>query len=393
MRKPIGVKQLTNYLSSTFREDPILQNIIVEGEVANLRISKFIYFDLKEDNVLVNCVIFSNDFEIEDGQKIIVKGSVSLYSSSSKYQINVKDIVVSGLGLSFIEIEKLKIKLEKKGYFSEIYKKSISEFPLDIGIITSSQSAAIKDFFKVLNDENYFGKIYFYDSLVQGNDAVNTIVDGIKRLDKLDLDAIVITRGGGSNEDLSVFNSEIIADSIFNSTTPIISAIGHERDFTISDLVSDIRLSTPTKAAEFITKNFRHAKTLIEDVKKNNSFTIGKLIEKGLNYLEIIKLQIENNSPQTKIENKLKKIDLIRLSNQRNFENFINKKFDLINDIRQSVENRYIKFVEENQFYVKDFKNNLVDGNHLIENQEYIIENRKSKYKILVLEKVNDKKF
>ncbi|MDO4778599.1 MAG: exodeoxyribonuclease VII large subunit [Tissierellia bacterium] len=393
MRKPIGVKQLTNYLSSTFREDPILQNIIVEGEVANLRISKFIYFDLKEDNVLVNCVIFSNDFEIEDGQKIIVKGSVSLYSGSSKYQINVKDIVVSGLGLSFIEIEKLKIKLEKKGYFLEIYKKSISEFPLDIGIITSSQSAAIKDFFKVLSDENYFGKVYFYDSLVQGGDAVKTIVDGIKRLDKLDLDAIVITRGGGSNEDLSVFNSEIIADSIFNSTTPIISAIGHERDFTISDLVSDIRLSTPTKAAEFITKNFRHAKTLIEDVKKNNSFIIRKLIEKGLNYLEIIKLQIENNSPQTKIENKLKKIDLIRLSNQRNFENFINKKIDLINDIRQSVENRYIKFVEENQFYVKDFKNNLVDGNHLIENQEYIIENRKSKYKILVLEKVNDKKF
>ena len=258
--KTFSVTGLTNLISDLI--DRSLDYIWLEGEVSNLRVpsSGHYYFTLKDDQSQIRAVMFKMQkraipFEIQNGQKLLCLGSVSVYKPRGEYQIILEDARPSGIGSLHLAFEQLKERLEKEGLFDERYKKPIPEFPKRIGLVTSATGAAIKDILNVLERRNAGVDLTISPAAVQGENAALEISKGIELLNELeDIDVIIIGRGGGSLEDLWPFNEEVVARAIHASFVPIVSAVGHERDFTISDLAADLRASTPTAAAEILTK-------------------------------------------------------------------------------------------------------------------------------------------
>lgn len=258
--KTFSVTGLTNLISDLIAEN--LGYIWLEGEVSNLRIpsSGHYYFTLKDDNSQIRAVMFkaqkrSIPFEIQNGQKLLCLGSVSVYKPRGEYQIILEDARPSGMGSLHLAFEQLKERLEKEGLFDERHKKPIPEFPKKIGVVTSATGAAIKDILNIIERRNAGVDIVIAPAAVQGEKAAQEISRGIELLNEMgDVDVIITGRGGGSIEDLWPFNEEVLARAIHASKVPIISAVGHERDFSIADLVADLRASTPTSAAEIVTK-------------------------------------------------------------------------------------------------------------------------------------------
>ena len=258
--KTFSVTSLTNLISDLI--DKSLGYIWLEAEVSNLRIpsSGHYYFTLKDDNSQIRAVMFKAQkraipFEIQNGQKLLCLGSVSVYKPRGEYQIILEDARPSGIGSLHLAFEQLKERLEAEGLFDERYKSPIPEFPKKIGVVTSASGAAIKDILNVIERRNAGVDIVIAPAAVQGEKAALEISRGIELLNEMgDIDVIIAGRGGGSIEDLWPFNEEVVARAIHASEVPIISAVGHERDFSISDLVADLRASTPTAAAEIITK-------------------------------------------------------------------------------------------------------------------------------------------
>lgn len=390
MSKPIGVKLLNKYIKSELTQDPILKNIYVIGEVTNLHRNKYTYFDLKEDDELLSCVYFNNDLIFENGDNLIINGSINVYTKASRYQLNVKNLDILGEGLAYLKLRQLKDKLEKKGYFDSKIKKNIPLFPVKIGLITSDKSAAIIDFLSIIEQNYPIANISLYSSKVQGQEAINSIVRGINQLDIKNLDLIVLTRGGGSNEDLSIFNDEKIADAIFKANTPIISAVGHEIDTSISDLVSDLRVSTPTKAAEYIISNFIKSKVLIDTLNDEIYKQMVLLLDKYSYLLDIIKLEVEKFAPTSIIDRQSQLISDI----SKNDYDIISKKLyannQIINSIKAEIEDDINKILHENMMKLMDLSHNLVDVNNLKINEEYIMKNDIVSYRIKILEKFND---
>ena len=257
--KTFSVTSLTNLISDLIDEN--LGYIWLEGEVSNLRIpsSGHYYFTLKDDNSQIRAVMFKTQkraipFEIQNGQKLLCLGAVSVYKPRGEYQIILEDARPAGMGSLHLAFEQLKEKLEKEGLFGERHKKAIPEFPKRIGVVTSATGAAIKDILNVIERRNIGVDIVIAPAAVQGEKSAQEISRGIELLNEMgDVDVIIAGRGGGSIEDLWPFNEELLARAIHASKVPVISAVGHERDFSISDLVADLRASTPTAAAEIIT--------------------------------------------------------------------------------------------------------------------------------------------
>ncbi|MDO5027066.1 MAG: exodeoxyribonuclease VII large subunit [Tissierellia bacterium] len=389
MKKAIGVKLLNKYIRSELSQDPILRNIYVMGEVTNLRKNKYTYFDLKEDDELINCVYFANDLDFDNGDSLILSGSISIYSRASRYQIHVKSAQVTGQGQAYYLLQKLKEKLDKKGYFDSSRKKNIPLFPHAIGLVTSSKSAAVVDFLSILKENYPIAHIYLYHTSVQGIEANLQIIEAINRLDKMKLDLIVITRGGGSNEDLSIFNDEKIASTIYEAKTPIISAVGHEIDTTITDLVSDLRLSTPTKAAEYIIKNFVNSKLLINNLHFDLKKSIDNLIEKKSYLLDLEKFEIENNSPLSFIDMSLSKLLKLEKNNLNIVSTSLYKAYDEINTEKSKIEDEINRILHENMMKILDLDQELVDVNNLAIDKDYFMQNDKVKYRIRILEKLD----
>lgn len=391
MVKPISVKTLNQYLKREFLSDPILKNLCIVGELTNYKSNKYTYFDIKEDMDIINCFSF-NDFGLsfKDGDQVIIKGALSLYERGSKYQIKVTSIEKVGLGKELIEFEKLKEKLNKLGYFNELYKKQIPDFPINIGLITSDKSAAIKDFMSIIESNYPIAKLIIYSSRVQGIEAERDIVRGIEKLDSNNLDLIVITRGGGSKEDLSVFNSELIANAIFQAQTPIISAIGHEIDYTISDFVADLRLSTPTKAAEYIIKSFIASKTIIENTKGNIISLVSKKHQDMLGLLESTKYNIELNKPSQLIIKKDNYLTQLNKNNETLLINKINNLYRNLESISESINNEFNKTIDKHSLKLKDLDLNYISEESLQVDKDYYLVSNKRKYKIKVLEINNE---
>lgn len=296
--KTLTVTQVNNLISDYVDTNPIFSMIKVQGEVVNLKVTNYGYtfFTLKDDKCRVSCLAFY-DIDVEDGQEIIVKGKVNFYQVGGTYSILVSDIEKYGKGQIRENFIKLYKKLEDKGYFLEKNKKKLKSYPKNIGVITSYRGAAIQDIISVFKRKYPIVDIYIYDTKTQGKNAEEGILNAIKTLDNMNLDVIIISRGGGDADDLTVFNSEKIADLIFNRKTPIISAIGHEIDYVITDYVADFRAPTPSVAAEIsvpdikeIYNNIDYINKQIEEnyLKKINSLSL-KLVE----YL----YKIEKNSP------------------------------------------------------------------------------------------------
>lgn len=256
--KPVRVSQLNNYIKRILQTDPILGNVSVFGEVSNLKFhgSGHVYFSLKDETSKINCFLPSNinylAGDLKEGMEVILTGYIYLYERGGSYSFNVKDIEIEGQGELALKFEKLKKKLDSQGYFDTAHKKELPAFPQKLAVVTSETGAAVRDILKIIKKKNDFVDILIYPVLVQGANAAGEIAAALDDINKNynDVDVIITGRGGGSMEELWAFNEEIVAESIYRSKIPVISAVGHETDFTIADFVADARAETPTAAAD-----------------------------------------------------------------------------------------------------------------------------------------------
>ena len=255
--KYISVYQLTKYIKYKFDNDINLNEVFIRGEISNFKAHSrgHFYFTIKDEQSRISAIMFASStknlkFTPEDGMKVLVTGKVSVFEATGNYQIYVNEMLEDGVGNLYIAFEQLKKKLEAEGLFKEEYKKSIPKIPNKIGVVTAPTGAAIKDIISTIKRRWPLTEIYLFPALVQGADAKEDIVRQIEKADSFGLDTLIVGRGGGSIEDLWAFNEECVARAIFKCSTPVISAVGHEIDFTIADFVSDMRAPTPTGAAE-----------------------------------------------------------------------------------------------------------------------------------------------
>ena len=291
--KYITVTQLTKYIKYKIDNDQNLNEIFLKGEISNFKAHSrgHFYFTLKDEGSRINAIMFSSNtknlkFTPEEGMKVLVTGKVSVFEATGAYQIYVNEMIEDGVGNLYIAYEQLKKKLESEGLFREDHKKPIKKIPTTIGVVTAPTGAAIKDIISTIKRRWPLVEIYLFPSLVQGEGAKDDIVKQIIKADSFNLDTLIVGRGGGSIEDLWAFNEEIVARAIYNCNTPIISAVGHEIDFTISDFVADMRAPTPTGAAEMAVPQ-------LKDV---------------VNYTNQLKIRLNNNI-SNKINNKKQKLN------------------------------------------------------------------------------------
>jgi len=272
---PLTVTALTKYLKLKFDVDSNLQKLLLKGEVSNFKRHSrgHFYFTLKDEKTQINAVMFARatkgvKFEPTNGMQVVVTGSISLYEPAGTYSIHVSQMTEDGVGNLYIAFNQLKEKLNARGLFNDAYKKPLPKLPKAIAVITSPTGAAVRDMITTIRRRSPNVQIYLYPALVQGEEAAADIVKKIKQVNADGLvDTMIVGRGGGSIEDLWAFNEEIVAEVIFESQIPIISAVGHETDFTIADFVADMRAPTPTAAAEMVAPNIVDVLTHLKQLK------------------------------------------------------------------------------------------------------------------------------
>ena len=275
MRNVYSVSQINRYIKNMFSDDPFLRSVLVRGEVSNCKYhsSGHIYFTLKDASGTLSCVMFAGrrrglSFRMQEGDQVIVAGTVDVYERDGRYQLYADRIIRDGIGLLNARYEELKRKLEESGMFDEIYKKPIPRYIRTLGVVTAPTGAAVQDIINISLRRNPYLQIILFPAIVQGTAAAPSICEGIRMLDNYGVDTIIIGRGGGSMEDLWAFNEEIVAEAVFACRTPIISAVGHETDTVITDYVADLRAPTPSAAAElavFSYEQFQRDLHLYED--------------------------------------------------------------------------------------------------------------------------------
>ena len=264
MKNVYSVGQVNRYVKNMFTQDFFLQKVYVKGEVSNCKYhtSGHVYFSLKDEAGTLTCVMFAGQrrglsFRMKDGDKVVVGGSVDVYERDGRYQLYAKEITLEGAGALYVRFLALKQELEDMGMFAQEYKQPIPRFIRRLGVVTAPTGAAVQDIRNISYRRNPYLQIILYPALVQGEGAADSIVKGIHMLDEAGVDVIIVGRGGGSIEDLWAFNEESVARAIFECRTPVISAVGHETDFTIADFVADLRAPTPSAAAELAVDDYR----------------------------------------------------------------------------------------------------------------------------------------
>lgn len=283
----LSVTEVTDTIRRLIRGEPSLSGISVRGEVSNYGRSTqgHCYFTLKDEDSCLSCIIFrsnaeSLEIDLEDGQKIIAFGDVDVYPPSGSYQLIVRGAKLEGVGELYQRVLELKKLLEKQGLFAEEHKKPLPAFPRKIGVVTSESGAAFRDILKVLKRRYPLARIVLAPSLVQGTDAPRSITSAIELLNDYDgIDVMIVGRGGGSFEDLACFSDEIVARAIFDSEIPVISAVGHETDFTIADFVADKRAATPSAAAELVAPDFVKLRTALDTSLRSMILDLESLVE------------------------------------------------------------------------------------------------------------------
>lgn len=317
--KYLTVTALTKYIKTKLETDVHLQTIALKGEVSNFKKHSrgHLYFSMKDNGAQINAIMFSTDAQRlkvipKDGDQILVLGRISLYEPSGSYSIQVKNIELDGVGVLYQRYEALKKELDELGYFDPLHKKEIPAFPKRIGVITSSTGAVIQDIMNTLNRRYRLLEVYLYPANVQGLYCAASVSKQIKRAnEEQKVDVLIVGRGGGSIEDLWGFNEKEVADAIYHSNIPIISAVGHETDYTIADFVADLRAPTPTAAAELATPSSENlSKQLIEDARllKRRTKEIFEYKTLQLNYLEE---RLHSASPKRQLENHLESLKLL----------------------------------------------------------------------------------
>ena len=316
--KYLTISAITRYLKAKLDLDENLQTVFLKGEISNFKAhtSGHFYFSLKDENSKINAIMFRSNaskvlFKPSDGMKVLVTGRISIYEAMGGYQIYVDEMLEDGVGNLYIAFEQLKEKLGKEGLFSKEHKKKIPKIPKRIGIITASTGAAIKDILTTIQRRFPICETILFPTLVQGENAKDDIVKNIIKAQDYDLDVLIVGRGGGSIEDLWPFNEEVVARAIYDSKVPIISAVGHEVDFTIADFVDDLRAPTPTAAAELAVPNMSDLRKHIDQL----NIRLNESIYKKVNYLKLYLDSLKNSfvikNPMIMYENKKQSLDLI----------------------------------------------------------------------------------
>ena len=315
--KPLKVSEVNNYIKRVFAGDIVLSNLEIEGEVSNFKHhnSGHMYFSLKDDKSKIRCVFFKRDNEngaikLSEGMKVVASGYISVYDRDGDYQLYVRSIRDKGIGDLYKSFDDLKRKLEKEGLFQEKYKKDLPFLPKKIGVVTSKTGAAIRDIVTILKRRYPPCEILIYPALVQGANAAREISKGLKYLDNRgDIDLIITGRGGGSYEELFAFNDEELARIIFSLKTPIISAVGHETDYTITDFVSDLRAPTPSAAAELAVPDFSYLSNNLRNKYETLLSHLNKYILANDNQLKFLNKSLSYNNPILKLKNRQQDID------------------------------------------------------------------------------------
>lgn len=308
----LTVSALTKYIKYKFDHDHHLEEVLLEGEISNFKHNSrgHFYFTLKDEGAAISVTMFSSfarqvAFEPKDGMKVFVKGNVTVYEPSGTYQINIKEMKSDGIGDLYLAFQKLKAELEKEGFFALEHKKQIPAFPECIGVITSPTGAAIRDIIHTVERRYPLTKLILYPAIVQGEDAKDNIVQQIKLANEQGLcDVLIVGRGGGSIEDLWAFNERVVAMAIYESRIPIISAVGHEIDFTIADFVADLRAATPTAAAELATPSIEVLKGNVLYYVERMSKLLRQRIENAKLYIANIDRRLEALNPITNLKHK-----------------------------------------------------------------------------------------
>ena len=321
MKNIFSVGQINRYVKNMFTQDFILQKIYVKGEVSNCKYhtSGHIYFSLKDETGVLSCVMFAGHrrglaFRMKDGDRVVVGGAVDVYERDGRYQLYAKEISLEGAGALYERFLALKTELEEMGMFAEEYKQPIPAFIHRLGVVTAPTGAAVQDIRNISLRRDPYLQIILYPALVQGEGAADSIVRGIHMLDQAEVDVIIVGRGGGSIEDLWAFNEEKVARAIFECRTPIISAVGHETDFTIADFVADLRAPTPSAAAELAVADFRQILQNIAGLRDRMQKAMQRMAELGRAQLMQYQMRFQYLNPEAKLrDNRQRLADLDEL--------------------------------------------------------------------------------
>ena len=321
MKNIFSVGQINRYVKNMFTQDFILQKIYVKGEVSNCKYhtSGHIYFSLKDETGVLSCVMFAGHrrglaFRMKDGDRVVVGGAVDVYERDGRYQLYAKEISLEGAGALYERFLALKTELEEMGMFAQEYKQPIPAFIHRLGVVTAPTGAAVQDIRNISLRRDPYPQIILYPALVQGEGAADSIVRGIHMLDQAEVDVIIVGRGGGSIEDLWAFNEEKVARAIFECRTPIISAVGHETDFTIADFVADLRAPTPSAAAELAVADFRQILQNIAGLRDRMQKAMQRRAELGRAQLMQYQMRFQYLNPEAKLrDNRQRLADLDEL--------------------------------------------------------------------------------
>lgn len=329
--KYLEISALTKYIKYKFDNDEHLRKVYLKGEISNLKIHStgHLYLSLKDEYSKINAIMFSSSakkmlFTPKDGMKVLVTGRISVYEATGNYQIYIDEMLEDGIGNLYIAFEQLKEKLKNEGLFDSAHKRKIPRIPSRVGIITAPTGAAIKDILSTIKRRYPLCETILFPSLVQGDNAKDDIVRNIELANNYELDVLIVGRGGGSIEDLWPFNEEIVARAIYNSKIPVVSAVGHEIDFTIADYVADLRAPTPTGAAEMVVPNTSDLINYLNQLKIRINECINKKVKYNELYLDSIKNSFVIKNPLIMYENRKQKLDIML----DKINNIIAKKID-----------------------------------------------------------------
>ena len=368
----ISVTELNSYIKNKIADDEYLNNVLIKGEISNFKnhYTGHMYFTLKDENSLIKCVMFKTyaqklGFMPKDGMKVFVLGGVSVFERDGVYQIYVKAMQEDGVGVLYQKYEELKQRLEEEGYFAEEHKQKIPQMPKVIGVLTSQTGSVIRDIINVSTRRNPNVQIRLYPVPVQGEGAAEKIADGIRFMNENNLaDVLILARGGGSLEDLWPFNEEIVAHAIYNSKLPIISAVGHETDFSISDFVADLRAPTPSAAAELAVPDIYEIKQKINVYQNRLRMSLVKKVE-------IMKLRYEKCMNSRVFKEPTRNIN----DNYLRIDNYIKRLENTIKIKQKEEKTKYIELVSKLDT-LSPLKT-LTRGYSLVEQDNKIIKNSK----------------
>ena len=368
--KPVTVSQLNEYISRVLMTDPLLGNVTVTGEISNLKYhsSGHVYFSINDENSKINCFFPASyvrnlSYELGDGLEVVINGYINVYKKGGTYTLFVRTVTVAGEGNLAMAFQLLKDRLSKEGLFDPAHKKPIPEFPHKIGIVTSRTGAAVQDILKIITSRNNLVDIIIFPVQVQGEGAAQDIADTLDMISQndefSDIDTLIVGRGGGSTEDLWAFNEEVLARAIYRCTIPVISAVGHEIDFSISDFVADRRAETPTAAAEMAVPDLREIRLSLEKHKTDLLSRLNAKVKTDSLMIENCMLEIRNTMERRLAEYSHKLETMKLFLEENNPSSVLKKGYGILEDMSGNVVSS-VNNIKEGERYVLALKDGRI---------------------------------